>query len=299
MKKVLTISLKRLRTEEDFGFHRLVISEIPKLTGEGGSEGGGEDQYPEVQAETRALAPVLQTRIDTYKTAYEQFDDVLKEESHVPAATLVSQADDLRDEASRKVRNYAKTMTEHPNPATAALAQQVVDILDKYGDPTTQPQNEESGTLHNIMQDITALGTEKLQTIHIEEWTGHLQETMDAYDAAVAQRAKEESGREVGIIKQTRQETDEAYRSLVRAVNSLAEIEGDTDYAAFIDAMNSHIEHQKETLKMRETNNAKKDDPKTEEPEPEEPDTEAPSTEEPGTETPGGEEVPDDRPVVQ
>ena len=174
-----------------------------------------------------------------------------------------------------------------------------MDILDKYGDPTTQPQNEESGTLHNIMQDITALGTEKLQTIHIEEWTGHLQETMDAYDAAVAQRAKEESGREVGIIKQTRQETDEAYRSLVRAVNSLAEIEGDTDYAAFIDAMNSHIEHQKETLKMRETNNAKKDDPKTEEPEPEEPDTEAPSTEEPGTETPGGEEVPDDRPVVQ
>ena len=112
MKKVLTINLTRLRMEEDFGFHRLVISEIPKLTGEGGSEGGGEDQYPEVQAETRALAPVLQTRIDDYKTKYEQFDDVLKEESQVPAATLVSQADDLRDEASRKVRNYAKRSYE-------------------------------------------------------------------------------------------------------------------------------------------------------------------------------------------
>ncbi len=313
MKKVLTLYLKNLRNEEDFGFHRLVISEIPRLTGEGSSEGGDEPSLPEVQGLARSLSPVLQERIDTYKAAYEKFDEALKDETQVPAAALVSKADELRDEASRKLRNYAKTMTEHPNAATAAIAQEVVDILDKYDDPTTLPQTEESGVIHNILQDITKLSSEKRETIHIDEWSGHLQNMMDNYDKAVKQRAAEESGRVLGIVKQTRQATDEAYRSLVSGINAFTEIEGDADYASFIDALNSHIEHLKTTLKRRENQGDKEDKPTTEkpneekptteepEPEPETPDTETPDTEEPDTETPGSEtpEEPDDRPVVQ
>lgn len=307
MKKVLTIYLSRLRNEEDFGFHRLVVSEIPRLTGEGSEEEGGSG-FPEVQDLSRSLSTILQERINTYKAAYEKFDEALKDETQVPAAALVSKADELRDEASRKLRNYAKLMTEHPVAEKAAIAQEVVDILNKYDDPTTLPQTEESGVLHNIMQDIEKLGSEKREKIHIDEWSGHLQDTMDAYDKAVAQRAEEESGRTVGIVKAARQETDEAYRTLISGVNAFTEIEGDAEYAAFIDALNSHIKHLKTTLKQRDSQSAKKDKPTTgepdaEEPEPEEPDTETPDTETPDTETPDteepGNEEPDDRPVVQ
>ena len=239
-KKISRIYMSRFRHEEDFGFHRLTISELPKLTG----EDGGKSTH----------ASVLQARVEAYKAAYEKFDDALKVKAKVSAAKLVSQADKRRDEAFRKLRNYAKLMAGHPNPELAAIAQEVIHILKNYDDPTTLPQNEESGTLHNIMQDIEALGSEKREKIGIDSWSGHLKAAMDAYDAAVAQRAKEESGREEGVVKRTRREADEAYRSLVRAVNSLAEIEGDTEYAAFIDAMNSHIEHQKTTLKARANN---------------------------------------------
>lgn len=240
MKKISRIYMSRFRHEEDFGFHRLTISELPKLTG----EDGGKSTH----------ASVLQARVEAYKAAYEKFDDALKVKAKVSAAKLVSQADKRRDEAFRKLRNYAKLMAGHPNPELAAIAQEIIHILKNYDDPTTLPQNEESGTLHNIMQDIEALGSEKREKIGIDSWSGHLKAAMDAYDAAVAQRAKEESGREEGVVKRTRREADEAYRSLVRAVNSLAEIEGDTEYAAFIDAMNSHIEHQKTTLKARANN---------------------------------------------
>ena len=65
----------------------------------------------------------------------------------------------------------------------------------------------------------------------------------------------------MGIVKQTRQSTDEAYRSLVDLVNALAVVNGDAPYATFIDHVNVRIDQQKSVLKGRATRGAKDDSP--------------------------------------
>mgnify|MGYP001097563574 FL=1 len=79
----------------------------------------------------------------------------------------------------------------------------------------------------------------------------------NAFLSAVANRTEEESMRTVGIVKQTRQSADEAYRSLVDLVNALAVVNGDAPYATFINHVNVLIDQQKSVLKARATRGAK------------------------------------------
>ena len=45
-------------------------------------------------------------------------------------------------------------MTAHPDASIAAAAEKALAILDKYGNPTAKPQLEESGILHNLLQEL-------------------------------------------------------------------------------------------------------------------------------------------------
>lgn len=49
----------------------------------------------------------------------------------------------------------------------------------------------------------------------------------------------------VGALKASRKASDDAYRMLVKMVNALALVEGETDYVPFIDYVNAEIVHYK------------------------------------------------------
>ena len=68
----------------------------------------------------------------------------------------------------------------------------------------------------------------------------------------------------MGIVKETRTAADAAYRSLVDTVNALAMIEGDGEYATFIEHVNAVVERQKTISKARVTRAKKGDEDKPE-----------------------------------
>ena len=55
-----------------------------------------------------------------------------------------------------------------------------------------------------------------------------------------------------------RQETDAAYRAVVKRLNALAEVNGETDYLEIINNINRLIDRQKAILATRKTINAKR-----------------------------------------
>ena len=60
-----------------------------------------------------------------------------------------------------------------------------------------------------------------------------------------ADRTEERMTVTVGALKASRKASDEAYRTLVKWVNALALIEGEAEYADFIDYVNTEITHYK------------------------------------------------------
>lgn len=310
MTKIKKLALTRLHVEEDFGFQQLVVLETPRLNLGTDDDGGGED-LPVVQSALDSpFAEALKTKVEAFKTAHEKFDAALKDDTKLPSSAAVTQADEARDFAWRGLSNYVKVLLMHPTAEVVALATSTKDILDKYGNPIDLSQTEESGVIHNALQELEAISEENQEKMNIELWIGRLRTENDKFVQLVKQKAAEEAALNVGIIKQSRKEADNAYRSLVNMINMLVEVEGDENYKDFIAVVNKHIEKQQKTLKNRESRGDDDSDDTDETPEeptdtpdnpsetPEEPTDTPDETPENPDEQPGGQED-DDRPVVQ
>ena len=252
MKKIKTISLTSLRVEEDFGFLKLVLAETENLPGQSEEEPG----LPDVQSTT---PPALTAAVNSFATAFNAFDTALKASATNPATASATDADVERDQSWRAANAYVKAMCSHPTADIANAAGEAKAIFDKYGDPTKLAQTEESGVLHNLLQDLEAFDSSKRTTLNLDVWITDLQTKEDAFLAAAAERTEADAARQVGIVKETRTAAEAAYRSLVDTVNALAMINGDTEYATFIDHVNAMIERQKAISKARVTR-AKKEE---------------------------------------
>lgn len=247
MKKINTLNVKQLRTEECFGYLKQVLAETANLPSE---------ETPAAQT----------TAVNAFETAFDAFDTALKASAVNPATASATDADVERDQSWRGINAYVKAMCNHPTADIAATAAEAKSLFDKYGDPTSLAQTEESGILHNLLQDLEAFDSAKRTSLNLDVWITDLQTKEEAFLAAAAARTEADAARQVGIVKETRTAAEAAYRSLVDTVNALAMINGDTDYVTFIDHVNAMIERQKAILKTRATNNAKKNGEEEERP---------------------------------
>ena len=255
MKQLSALNIARLRTEESFGYQKQVVAETANLPI------GGEEERPGGLSVMAATDSVLETKVNEFTTAVDAFDDALKASATNPATATATATDDARDASWRGSNNYLTAMCAHPDAEIAAYAAETKSLFDKYGDPTKLAQTEESGVLHNLLQDLEALDSSKRTALNLDVWITDLKTKENAFLAAAAQRTEADAARQVGIVKETRTAAEAAYRSLVDTVNALAMINGDAEYATFIDHVNAMIERQKAISKARATR-AKKEDEK-------------------------------------
>ncbi len=230
MNKIKEFNIARLRIEEDFGFQKRIEAETALLT---------------VEAD--------KPMVDSYKAALTAFDDALKGSVRNSQSAAVTRADELADAAWSGLNAQVKVMLTHPAEACRATATEAYDLVRKYGNVTSMPYNEEYGRLHNLLQDLAALGIEKQKQIYIDAWVTELQTRYDEFMAATAARDAEASTRITGITKQARTESDAAYRALAERVNALALVNGEAAYAAFINRVNVIIDQANATLAARST----------------------------------------------
>lgn len=276
MEQISILSLSRLRNEEAFGYFKLVMSLLPYLQKEAEPENPDvvsvEGGVSALSGSGEVINAMLEAPINAFEAAYQAFDVAL--ESSTADSAEAKAYEELRDRLWRSNNAYIKAMTAHPNPELAAIAERVKAEFDKYGDVTNLPVVQESGALHNLIQDIRTISAQDRSKIHYEEWFNALETAENNYLAAVASRTDVRSEKEVGAVKRTRIEAEAAYTHLVDVVNLLAKLEGDTAYLPFINRMNVLIAEQKATLKARQTRAAKAKEPITQPVMPEESETE-------------------------
>lgn len=179
MKQLSALNIARLRTEESFGYQKQVVAETANLPNE---EPSG--------AQTAAVT--------TFKTNVNAFDDALKASATNPATATATATDDARDASWRGSNNYLTAMCAHPDAEIAAYAAEVKSLYDKYGDPTKLAQTEESGVLHNLLQDLEALESSKRTALNLDVWITDLKTKENAFLAAAAQRTEADAARQVG-----------------------------------------------------------------------------------------------------
>lgn len=235
MSEIKHIVLRELRTEEDFGFQ----VKVEEMTA-----------YVLVEADQ----PIIQSFIE----AVNAWDEVLKISQANSHTAAVQEADERADAAWRKVHAQAKLLTEYPLEEKRNVAIESFAIVTKYGDITGMSYNQEYGSMKNLLQELNALGEDKLTLIDLKVWVDMMQVAYDDYIVASIAQEKEDGDKTKGVIQQRRREADEAYYALIKRFNAGIEYNGPEPYAEFVRIVNAQIDAAKATIAARKTRAANK-----------------------------------------
>ena len=238
MLQINPFKISHLRNDEDFGFQTRVLNlAVAMLT---------QDVDKPVVAE--------------FKTAVTAFDDALKQAIKNSQTAAVAAADEAVDHIYTGLTLYLRSLTYHPSEDIRTTAEGVLAIIDKYGKLTDLPYNQQYGALQNSMQELNALDGETLAVLVLDDWLAGLATAVAQFQMARDSQTAEQSHYQVGLVKDSRNAADAAYKQFVASVNAFAIAFGEANYAEFINQVNVMIADIQGELKARKTRaeNAKK-----------------------------------------
>lgn len=229
--------------------------------------------------------PQLIPLIAKYESAFLVEEEKFKLSQKSEFTDSLNLLDDMRDNAYRGIKQivggYAKVPDAEIQQAAKALNQLITD----YRINVDVQRDQESGLLSNFIADLDGKCAPHVLTLGMGKAVQVLKEANNQYIDVRESRTEERMHKEKKALETACAATDTAYRALIAMVNALALVEGEADYADFIDYMNSLINEYKTEVLNHPTK------PST----PTEPEGEGTGGEEqptPGGEETGGEDQP-------
>lgn len=167
---------------------------------------------------------------------YAVADEKIAEETH------------LRDSLYRAYKKAVKTYLDFPIAVQAQAAKVLNQHIKDYGIDPAMQLDQETGLLTNFINDLATKYTEQVTNLGLQSFVTELGTVNNKVQTLTAQRTMERTDIVKGALKTSRIATDTAYRKLVKMTNALALVLGETDYANFIDYVNTEISHYKQEV---------------------------------------------------
>lgn len=189
----------------------------------------------------RAVSTKAAAQVAALKATVEQEDADLKLSRKSMLSDEIAAADAKRDDLyvgyKKAVQGFLRLPVEAMANAAKVLSQHIKDYTI---DPRMQ-LDRETGMLKNFIADLEGTYKQQVEALSLGEFVTCMKEANERVNRLLDQRGNEQLGTTVGALKASRKATDEACRMLVKMVNALALVEGEKDYAAFIDRTNTEI----------------------------------------------------------
>lgn len=167
----------------------------------------------------------------------------------------ITQADEYRDQLDRSFNLLVESKTYDYDPVVRESAWRVERILQQYGNLRKLTYNEESKGLTNRSLELNSKYAADVALIGGTELLARGDQANDEFSNHFGDRANEKAAVISGNVRTARQEVDDAYDAIVNQINALALVNGDTDYAEFIDQTNYYVKYYKNVLAARKGRN--------------------------------------------
>ncbi|MDE6067745.1 MAG: hypothetical protein K2F89_02165 [Treponemataceae bacterium] len=197
-----------------------------------------------------AVAEKCKAQVKALREAVAAEDENLQISAKSLTTDKIAEADRLRDQLyagyKKAVAGYVNFPVESLAEAAKVLQQHVKD----YKIDVKAQLDKETGLLVNFVQDLEGKFAEQVKALSLSAFVEKLKAANEDVRELTGQRTDERSAKTAGALKAARCASDEAYKMLTMHVNAHALLEGESDYAAFIDYANTEIDHfRKDVLK--------------------------------------------------
>lgn len=208
--------------------------------------------YERAEADTKVKAKAA-AQVANLKTAVEQEDANLKISQKSLLTDDIAQADSNRDALYMGYKKGVQSFLNFPIADIAQAAKVLNQHIKDYGIEPRMQLDRETGLLINFIADLEGKFKAEVEKLSLTPFVTGLKESNERVRTLTASRTDERTAITVGALKASRKASDDAYRMLVKMVNALAMVEGEADYAAFIDYVNTEIVHFKREVLGQKT----------------------------------------------
>lgn len=236
-------------------------------------------------------------QVANFKAALAEEDKYFKISDKNLKTDIIAAADAERDKLCRNYLKTLKALMNMPDETIANSAKALVQMFIDYElDPDAQ-LDKQTGILLNMVGDWEGKHAQDVTNTNTGKFVELIKAANEKVHSLMVERSDEQKEIPVGALKSARKQTDIAYRALVKMVNALIMVNGETDYADFVKFLNYEIKRYKEeVLNQKVPEGTKPDDTTPVDPTPEEPDEGEDVN--PGQPSIGDDDE-EDRPVVQ
>ena len=187
-------------------------------------------------------------QVKAFRAAVTAEDENLKISAKSLVTDKIAAADRLRDQLyagyKKAVAGYVNFPVEDMAEAAKVLNQHIKD----YKIDVKAQLDKETGLLVNFIQDLEGKFAEQVKALSLGAFVEKLKAANEEVRELTGQRTDERSAKTAGALKAARTASDEAFKMLTMHVNAHALLEGEADYAAFIDYANTEISHFKQEV---------------------------------------------------
>jgi hypothetical protein len=172
-------------------------------------------------------------------------------------------SDDLADVDAQRDLTFSgldssvKSMLFHFDAATKAAALRVEKLLDTYGKVPDKPYDQETGAITKLVNDLQGNYSNDATLLGINAWVIELQRLNIQFDTLKNSRYAEGAAKPQENLKLARKQTDKVYKDIVKRINALVVINGETEYKGFVTDLNERIVNYNNLLAQRHGRNAK------------------------------------------
>jgi hypothetical protein len=155
-----------------------------------------------------------------FNRGYGEEQDALEHVRRSVYTERIRKLDHERDLAYGALRRAIKAQLELPGTESRhEKALWLLEVLDRYKQPSTVPYGEESGIVENLLEDLGgATAVDYLAALMLTEFVTVLRDKNAEFVAAWRARVKEQSGRKSYDMKAIRRDLDGAADTLLQVV---------------------------------------------------------------------------------
>ena len=162
----------------------------------------------------------------------------------------IETGDKNRDFTFRGTADKVTNSLNHFDPQVREAAKRVKVIFDAYGNLAPKRDDEESGLITSLIEDLRTKVPADIATIQLIDWIGELERLNNAFIALEATRNSEEAKKSELRMKNVRVVVDAAYNKIVKRINALIIVNGEAPYAEFVKELNVRIGRAQDSIAL-------------------------------------------------
>jgi hypothetical protein len=190
---------------------------------------------------------------------YGKADEALEIIRKSAKTELINEADSKRDHTFRGFAGMVISFLNHFDPKKQQAAVQLEIVLNHYGNVNVLPKDEETAAIHNLLQDVKITYAAQIGLLGLNEWVEELEKDNLTFQALTADRNTEEAMRSSLRMIEVRRECDAVYRQIVERIEALILLNGEAQYADFVNELNNLVRHYNNTIAARKGRGASKE----------------------------------------